>query len=225
MKKLVNVSSTYSVFGNLSQLISKIDAVKELLKDYDVREGQEQLPNGLPSKTFAFHKENHAVVVRSYRLDIQFGYLDDSKSEDFLVFAEEMAEKLGQITDVKFNRVSYSDVNFAERDEEAFKNFADIFNANNVFGTPAAEFQTRINNIVNIENESTNAVILMQDGFVTKRTPNPTEPREAVIFINNDINTLAQNVEARFTFQETLKLLQDFVMLGKERVNTIASKF
>jgi hypothetical protein len=225
MKKLVNVSGTYSVFGNLSQLLAKIDSVKEIFKDYQVQEAQEQLQNGLPSKSYAFHKDNHAVVIRSYRLDIQFGYLDNSLTEDLVAYVSKVVESLSKIIDFKFNRVSYSDVNFVEKDEEGFKNFADIFNANTVFNCPAAEFQTRINNILNIDGEETNAVILMQDGFVTKRTPNPSEPRQAVIFVNNDINTLAQNHETRFTLDNATKLFQDFVMLGKERVNTIVSKF
>jgi hypothetical protein len=225
MKNLVNVTSTFSVFGNLSSFISGIESIKSSLEGFDCREGNEQLPNGLPSKNFILQKDNVAVVIRSYRLDFQFGYRNENdKVEDFLKFVEDMVKKLSSVSTIKFNRVSFNDVNFVLKDEETLRNFAEIFNANNVFGANADELQVRINNIISVSNEDTNAVILMQDGFVAKKNPDGNDPRQAVIFINNDINTLAQNREQRFTLEEASKLFVDFVMVGKERTNTILSR-
>ncbi len=221
MNNLVNVQSVFATFGNFSSLISNIEAVKKEFEGFEVAQQNETLPNGLQVPFYAIHKENKAVIIRSSRMDIQYGYADQNDSFDsFLKFAFEAVNKLESHLNAKLSRVSYSNVAFIEKNEENFKKLSTLFNANNIFGKDASELQVRLNNIVEVDNESINAVFLTQDGRVTKRNTATPEPL-AVIFLNNDINTLAENREPRFTLKDSYKVMSDLLMLANERTNTV----
>jgi hypothetical protein len=223
MENLTSVTSTFSVFGNGNDLVAKIDKVGELFKDFKHEESKGTLPNGLPTVTHVFHIDNKAVVIRSYRIDIQYGYSDDTQDsvENFLTFVNDSVEKLTSIADSKFNRVAYTDAQFVRKNEDNMKAFNDCFNISNVFGNNGDELQIRVNNVQDVSGESTNAVLVIQDGAVQKKGSND---RESVIFINNDINSSAFAREPRFTWQSSLKLLSDYIMLAKERTNKFLSR-
>jgi hypothetical protein len=224
MNNLVNVQSVFSVFGNFSSLVSNIEAVKKEFEGFETVNQQETLPNGLQVPFYVLHKENKAVVIRASRMDVQYGYNGDSDSFDhFLEFSFEAVNKLDSHLTSKLNRVSYSNVAFLERNAENFKKLSEIFSANNVFGKDVCELQVRLNNIVEVDNESINAVFLTQDGHVSKKGAQGQAP-QAVIFLNNDINTLAENREARFALKDAYKLMSDLLMLANERTNKVLEK-
>lgn len=223
MENLTSVTSTFSVFGNGNDLVSKIENVKTIFSDYMHEESNGTLPNGLPTVTHVFHKENKAVIIRSYRIDIQFGYNEETNDtvENFLEFVNDSVEKLRGIADSKFNRVAYTDAQFVRKNDDNMKSFNEAFNIANVFGTNAEELQLRVNNIQNVSGEETNAVLITQNGAVQKKGSND---REEVLFINNDINSSAFAREPRFTWQSSVKLLQDYIMLAKERTNKVLER-
>ena len=224
MNNLVNVQSDFSVFGNFSSLISNIEAVKKEFEGFETVSQQETLSNGLQASFYVLHKENKAVIIRGARMDFQYGYNGETDSfNNFLEFAFESVNKLDSHLTQKLNRVAYSNVAFLERNEESFKKLSEIFSANNVFGKDVCELQVRLNNIVEVDNESINAVFLTQDGHVSKKGAQEQVP-QAVIFLNNDINTLAENREARFALKDAYKLMSDLLMLANERTNTVLEK-
>lgn len=229
MEKLTNVTSTFSVFGNVSDLLSKVEAIKEFLQDYKHEESKGTLPNGLPTVSHVFHKANKAVIIRSYRLDIQFGYNEETNDtvEDFLAFVNESVAKLSSLANSKFNRVAYTDATFVRKNDENMKKFNEAFNVANIFGSNGDELQLRVNNITEVSGETTNAVTVIQNGAVQKKTQGETTPqaREEVIFVNNDINSSAFSREPRFTWDASLKLLSDYIMLAKERTEKVINKF
>ncbi len=226
MKEIVNVSATFTVFGNINRLINRIDRVKDVLSDFKCKETKETLSNGLPSSTFIFSAKNRAVILRSFRLDIQYGYRDSSETNDqeFLEFVDSIIKKLSEFVENKFNRISYSNVAFIEKDDDVMNKFNDTFGIKNVFGSNAQELQVRLNHVTEVSNESVNAVVLVQDGFISRKSQTEAPKRESVVFINNDINTVISNREQRFTFDMAEKIITDFVMLAKERTNKVVEK-
>ena len=107
------------------------------------------------------------------------------------------------------------------------KKFNEAFNVANIFGSNGDELQLRVNNITEVSGETTNAVTVIQNGAVQKKTQGETTPqaREEVIFVNNDINSSAFSREPRFTWDASLKLLSDYIMLAKERTEKVINKF
>jgi hypothetical protein len=222
--KLTNIQGTYVAFGNFTSLINNIDKVKANFPDYEVREQREQLPNGLQAPFYAFVKQNEAFVIRSSRIDTQYGYKsEDDVVENFIASVNKTYEKLSTLITTKFNRVSYNNVAFVEKTEESLNKACEIFNANDVFGTKACELQVRLNNILTIGSEEINAVFTIQDGHITRRNTN-VPAQEDVLFLNNDVNTLAQHVTPRITCEEGLKMLSDLVMVANERTNKVLEK-
>lgn len=221
--KIINAQGNYIAFGNFSALVNNINAVKEALKGFEVRQQVENLPNGLQAPFYIFIKQNEAVVIRSSRIDTQYGYTsEDDTVENFLNSVKGIQDKIGSLITTKYDRVSYNNVAFVSYSDEAFEKFSNVFNANDVFNAKTSELSVRLNNILTVGNEEVNAVLSMQDGHVRRNTGNSGE--EKVIFINNDINTLYANKEPRFTQEEGLKLFSDLVMIGNERTAKILEK-
>ncbi len=222
MEKIITAQSTFSVFGNVSDLISKISGVKELLADFKHEENSTTLPNGLPTTNHIFTHENMAVVIRTYRIDIQYGYNTEKGDtvDNFLEFTNSVVSKLSQLANPMFNRVAYTDANFIVRNDENMKKFNELFSVAKVFGENGNELQIRVNNVTTVSDELTNCVTIAQDGNAENKH---TGERNSVIFVNNDINTLAQAREPRFTWQKSSELLADYIMVAKERTNKILS--
>ena len=222
MENVITAQSTFSVFGNVSELISKVEGIKELFKDFKHDENTTTLPNGLPTTNHIFTKENMAVVVRTYRIDIQYGYNTEKgdTTDNFLEFVNSVVEKLNQLANPLFNRVAYTDANFIKKDDENMKKFNELFSVANVFGENGSELQIRVNNVKEVNGELTNCVSVAQDGSAENKH---NHERMSVIFVNNDINTLAQAREPRFTWDKSKELLADFIMVAKERTNKILS--
>ncbi len=220
MEKIITAQSTFSVFGNASEFVNKIEAVKELFSEYKHEQSRTSLPNGFPVDNHIFTLENKAVIVRTYRIDIQYGYnVEKGDSvESFLEYVNSVVSKLSQVASPMFNRVAYTDANFITRNDENLKKFNELFSVAKVFGENGNELQVRVNNVQTVGDELTNCVILAQDGSAENKH---TGERSNVIFVNNDINTLAQAQEPRFSWDKSKELLQDYIMVAKERTNKI----
>ena len=222
MENVITAQSTFSVFGNASELISHVSGIKELFADFKHDENSTTLPNGLPTTNHIFTKENMAVVVRTYRIDIQYGYNTEAGDtiDNFLEFVNNTISKLSQVASPMFNRVAYTDANFITKTDENMKKFNELFSVSNVFGENGSELQIRVNNVKEVNGELTNCVSVAQDGSAENKH---NHERMNVIFVNNDINTLAQAREPRFTWDKSKELLTDFIMVAKERTNKILS--
>lgn len=221
MDKITTATSTFSVFGNVSELINKIDAIKALFPDFKHEEQKGTLPNGLPTTSHILHNENKAVIIRTYRIDVQYGYIVENNDtiDTFLSFANDVIAKLTQIATPKFNRIAYTDTNFVVRTDDVMAKFNKLFNVANVFGAQGNELQVRVNNVKDVNGEMINCVTIAQDGAAQNKN---SGERSSVIFINNDINTLAQEREPRFTWEKSKEILSDLIMVAKERTNKIA---
>ncbi len=221
--KIINAQGNFIAFGNFSSLINNIDKVKEALSGYEVRQQNEQLPNGLQAPFYIFLKGNEAVIIRSSRIDTQYGYKSEEDTVSSLIDSVNRTyEKIGSLIEAKFDRVSYNNVAFVPYSEEAFEKFANTFGTDDLFGAKTKELSVRLNNILNVGDEEINAVLSMQDGSVRRNVSEAQQER--VIFINNDINTLFEHKAPRFTCEEGLKLFADLVMIGNERTAKILEK-
>ncbi len=222
MENVITAQSSFSVFGNVSELMSKVEGIKELFSDFKHDENTTTLPNGLPTTNHIFTKDNMAVVVRTYRIDIQYGYNTEAGDtiDNFLEFVNSVVTKLNQVANPLFNRVAYTDANFVVRSDENMKKFNELFSVADVFGENGSELQVRVNNVKDVNGELTNCVTVAQDGSAENKH---TKERMSVIFVNNDINSLAQAREPRFTFDKCKELLSDYIMVAKERTNKILS--
>lgn len=217
MKYLLTVTSGFTVFGDLTPLILKIENVKALFTGFECQEGVERLPNGSQAKNYVLHSNNKIVTIRNYRLDIQYNY-EVGTIDDFLYFVNQVSEKIKSAFNLRFNRIAYISSQFVRREETTMANFNKAFNVPSVFGEEAKEIQFRVNHIYNILGESTNAVLIAQDGTVQKRGD---DTKEKVIIINNDINTLAENKENRFDWQASINLLKEYIKLAAQRSNRV----
>lgn len=221
--KIINAQGNFIAFGNFSSLINNIDKVKEALVGYEVRQQNEQLPNGLQAPFYIFLKANEAVVIRSSRIDTQYGYKSEEDTVSSLIDSVNSTyEKIGSLIEAKFDRVSYNNVAFVPYSEETFAKFASVFGTDDIFGAKTKELSVRLNNILNVGQEEVNAVLTMQDGSVRRNVGEQVQ--EKVIFINNDVNTLFEHKAPRFTCEEGLKLFADLVMIGNERTAKILEK-
>lgn len=119
--KIINAQGNFIAFGNFSSLINNIDKVKEALVGYEVRQQNEQLPNGLQAPFYIFLKANEAVVIRSSRIDTQYGYKSEEDTVSSLIDSVNSTyEKIGSLIEAKFDRVSYNNVAFVPYSEETF---------------------------------------------------------------------------------------------------------
>lgn len=218
--KVNTISNTFSYFGNFSKAINKENELKKALSDYQCHEGADTLPNGIQAKAYRFVRENFAITLRAFRLDIEYGYNSEECSiEKFMEYADQVAKILLTVDSFKGQRIAYSCVQFVEnKDGKLVANCNKKFNVEGVFGATAQEFNLRVNHVHQIGNEEFNSIVVIQDGQVTN---NATKERTSALFINKDINTLLNNTAERFTLADTQKYLGDMILEANDRTNTL----
>ena len=224
-KKLIN--SLVSIFGNFTEVVRDSQKINKVYEGFKVEEGSETLPNGISAKAYTIglgddSKGSKRIVLRSTRIDVQFGYFDEGTLEDFLTYAYGELEKIFTNFNIAGSRIAYNSVGFFDNtDGVVVKKLNELFNVNNIFGSSAQEFQMRLNHVKTISNEDFNAVLLVQDGSVVN---NKTKQRMNVVFSNADINSIITNANPRFKLEETKSYLADLVALSQEREQIIFSK-
>lgn len=218
MKQQV-IKSTFSLFGNFSKIVTREADLQKAFADYKFQSGQETLPNGMPAKVYHFVNEHKAVTIHAYRIDFDFGYPNDNiTTADFQAHCEEAANTLAKVDTIKANRIAYNSIEFIDNPEgSVVAKCNELFNIANVFGSPAKEFNLRVNHVKTINGEEFNSVLILQDGAVTH---NVTKENKQVLFVNKDINTLINHQEPRFTLNKVDSYVGDLLLEAADRNNT-----
>lgn len=218
--KVQTISQTYTYFGNFSKLINKENELRKLFEGYNIQLGKEKLPNGIEVNVYRIIKENVAVTLHAYRLDVDYGYNSpDCSTEKFIAYADELTKMISTIDSTKGQRIAYSNVEFVDNgDGSVLKNSNKVFNIAGVYGEEAVELNIRVNHIKDINGEKYNSVVVMQDGKVTNNT---THEEVKAVFINKDINTLISNRTERFSLTETIKYLGDMILEANSRTKQL----
>lgn len=221
--KVNTISNTFTLFGNFSKLLNRQNDLIKAFEAYENHVGEEQLPNGVPAKVYRFRNANTMITLRAFRIDVEFGYLNQEQTtEEFQSFVESVAQTIYKVDTVTGNRIAFSCVEFVEDpDRVVVDKLNEMFSVANVFGSAASEVNIRFNHVHSIGNEEYNSIILIQDGQVTNRQ---TQVQTKTVFINKDVNTVISNTQNRFRLNDVSTYLPDMIMESKERTNVILSK-
>lgn len=194
------ITTTLSLFGNFNSLLSKEKEICSTFSSYKFDVQNNKLNNGLVSKICSLSNGNKVIIINSNRIDFKFGYPNDNVTIlDFYDYIQNVTQKLEYIEKIYAWRIAYNSNEFINYDNQIVKTFNESFNITKNFGKASDEFGLRLNHKKEIKNELCNCVITIQDGQVTHNVTNET--RNA-IFINNDINSLIQNKNLRFTLKD-----------------------
>lgn len=216
------IKSTFSLFGNFSKLNNRESDIRRVFDGYQIVVQQENLPNGVPAKVYRGINSNVAFTIRAYRIDIEFGFINDTITvADFIENCKTVADTMTSIDTIRGNRIAYNSVDFVVNDGDLVPLCNKIFNVEEVFGGQAKEINLRVNHIKVINGEEMNSVFIIQDGAVTH---NQTKEKLNALFLNKDINTVAQNTTVRFDLKDVDKYLSDFVLEAEDRNKTFLSK-
>ena len=229
MKEFQTIKKQFSIFGNFSHYLDKIDEFNDLFPAFNRNEEKEQLRTQdnklIESPVYFLSNVNLQIKISRLRLDFIFYYNNEPVTdEEFIEFIEELSKKLTGEWLVNGVRISYIANEFLTNEFGVNSNIqAKNLNFQDIFGTRPDEASLRVNFVKEIAlKEKINTIVAIQDAQVTN---NNTKEKQKVIAFNYDVNTLAQNASSRFASDDIVFFLKELIKAQNDLRDKVANLY
>lgn len=194
--ELLRTRTSYSYIGDFTEfLIQNEQRIKNLMLDYEIQSKVDTLPDGRDVKSFIFTKENVNVRFMPNRIDFNYTNKRPEEYEVSFTAAKDFYNLFSEIFyDVLGQRIAILSQGFIKNENNiAIQNLTSKMGMTSIFG-PSNELSFKMNFPKTLF-EPVNSVLNVDMGEAKN---NKTQEAFRVLLVTFDVNTMAENKEARF---------------------------
>jgi hypothetical protein len=217
--KLTKMKCAFVILGEYTKN-EKLQLIKNEFSGYKLSVMPEQIGMSLNNQIIVVEnvEDNINIYFRNKRIDIEYRFANQSINDfEILPKVLNIFKRILSIFNFNGNRIAYNTNNFAIDDN--FKIVQKIYDRFNLFDDldNVKEIAMRVNNNINYNNETFNAIVTINNYKFTNAGINLLEEKNAIM-LTTDINTLPECNFERFNPDNLNIFYTKMIEITKERI-------